>query len=125
MGEEVGGFILVGFTCEGVEEFGVEEVDLGAVGGFCVLADEVAVADGGAAVGVALYAEIGEEVDAGLGEFREGVGGAAAGGEDDWVPSPLYLWYQSIGKRRLSFGFGYTYHDHFSLSRCSSGACWC
>ena len=56
-----------GVVGEGVEELGFEKMDLGEVGGGRVFADEIAVAHGGAAVGVALHAEAGNEVDGGLG----------------------------------------------------------
>lgn len=71
-----------GVECESVEEFGVEEVDLGPISGGWVLAAEVAMLDGGAAVGIALNAKVGEEMDGGLGVFREGVGRVEAGGKD-------------------------------------------
>ena len=81
-GRRVGVVSFGRFAGEGVEELGGEEVDLGAVEGDGVFADEVAVADSGAAVGVVLDAEVGEELDGGLAELREGVGGTRVDGED-------------------------------------------
>ena len=75
--------VLVSFADEHVQEFGVQEVDLGAVWGGGVSAGEVTVADSGAAMGVSLNAEAGEKVDGGLGEFRKGVGRTEVHGEDD------------------------------------------
>ena len=103
-----------GFACEGVEEFGGEEVDLSAVGGGGVAADEEAVADGGAAVGVALDAEAREEVNGGLGELGEGVGGVQVDGEDvrhgdrvvrcGWVVPGLVALRRASGSRQMQEG---------------------
>ena len=67
---------------ECLKELGLEEMYLGEVGRGGVLANEVAVADGGAAVSVALHAKAGEQVDGGLGKLGEGVGRAAVDGDD-------------------------------------------
>ena len=65
-----------------VEHLGGEEVDLAEVGSGGVLALEVEVLDGAAAVGVAFDAFVGDEGDAGLRLLGEAVGGAAGGGDE-------------------------------------------
>jgi len=67
---------------KGFEEFGLQEMDLGEVGLSGIAPGEVAVADGGAAVSVALHAQTGEEVDVRLRMLAEGVGSAEAYGDD-------------------------------------------
>jgi hypothetical protein len=57
---------LAGGQGELVEEFGVEEMDLGEVGSAGVLALQIEVLGGGTGVGVALDAVAGDEVDRGL-----------------------------------------------------------
>ena len=52
---------------EFVDEFGVDEVDLAEVGRGGVFAHAAAVLDGDAEVGVAFYAQGGEEADACMG----------------------------------------------------------
>lgn len=92
---EVAGAEVKAERAEEIEEFGVKEVDLGEVGLGWVAALEIAVLDERVAVGVALDAAAGEELDAGLVLLREGVGGAEAYGDDlgsDW------------GRQEVAFG---------------------
>ena len=90
-GEEIkmlGGQVFAELTrgeTELVEELVGEEMDLGEVGRGGIAADQIAMADGGAAVGVTFNAEAGEEMDGGLGELGEGVRGVEVdGGDGGW-----------------------------------------
>ena len=67
---------------DGRKELLREEMDLGAIRCGWVAADEVAVPDGGTAVGVAFDAEAGEEMEDGLRELGEGMARVPVEGED-------------------------------------------
>jgi hypothetical protein len=68
-----------------IVQLSMDEVDLAQVGLLGVAGDAGAVLHGGPGVGIALDAETGEEADALIGGFGEGVGRAAVHSHDDRV----------------------------------------
>ena len=71
------------FGCERIQELGLEEMHLGEVRRGGVAADEIAMTHGGAAVGVTIDTEAGEQVNGGLGSLEKVCFGVKADGEND------------------------------------------